>query len=260
MNKKNYKPLISIIICTNNSEESIIENINSIKSQTYKNYEVVVVDNLSSDSTINIIKKKKFHKIKFVIEKDNGIYNAINKGIKISSGKIISILHSDDYYHDNNILNIITKSFAKNNVDLIYGNLIYVKKNNIKKKLRYWKSGKYIKNNFYKGWSPPHPTFICKKSTYLKGGFYKENIGNAADIELMHRYLALLNFKYKYINKTLITMRYGGTSNKNLKNIILQNFQILKFLNLNKNLIKVLVFFLYKIKARIKQFINSYAE
>lgn len=156
-------------------------------------------------------------------------------------------------------MNIVNKTFATNNIDLIYGNLIYVKKNNTKKKVRYWKSGKYIKNSFYRGWSPPHPTFICKKSAYLKGGLYNESIGVSADIELMHRYLCVLNFKYKYIDKTLVIMRYGGISNQSFKNIILQNITILKFLRINKNLIKICIFALYKLKERLKQFIMSNA-
>lgn len=251
------KPLISIIICTNNSEISIRKNLDSISTQKYKNYELVVIDNLSKDKTIDIIKKYNFPNIKLIIEKDNGIYNAINKGINIAKGEIISILHSDDYYYDNNTLKIVSEAFLDTKIDLIYGNLVYVFKNS-KKKLRIWKSSKYFLNAFCKGWSPPHPTFICRKKTYVKGKLYKENIGNSADIELMYRFLEILNFRYKFINKTLVVMSYGGKSNQSLKNIFLQNLCILKFLKINKNLKKIIIFFYYKFRDRLNQFLKVY--
>jgi glycosyltransferase involved in cell wall biosynthesis len=247
------KKLISIIICTYNSQKTIKDTINSILIQNYKNYEIIIIDNTSSDNTIRIIKDYRLKNIRIFISRDTGIYNAINKGIKKSVGDIISILHSDDFYYNSFTLLNISKLFQKRDVDIVYGDLFYVSRNNKKLILRYWKSGIYKKGSFFKGWSPAHPTFFCKKKTYMQGKLYREDLGNSADIELMYRYLEIFKFKFYYLNKVLIAMRYGGSSNKNIKNIISQNMQILKFLKIYGNVYKILLFILYKIFNRLTQ-------
>ena len=107
------KTFFSIIIATYNSEKTIKDCLNSIKKQSFKNYELVVIDNLSSDKTIKIVRNFKFNKVKIIIEKDNGIYDALNKGIKNSSGKVISILHSDDLYYNQNVLKTVYEKYSK---------------------------------------------------------------------------------------------------------------------------------------------------
>jgi glycosyltransferase involved in cell wall biosynthesis len=256
--KFNYiNPLISIIICTNNSERTIKDTINSIVIQKYKNYEIIIIDNFSTDNTIKIIKAYKLRKVRIFISSDNGIYNAINKGIKKSYGEIISILHSDDFYYNSSTLFSIIKIFKEKKIDIVYGDLIYVKKHNTKSIIRYWKSDSYKYGSFYKGWSPAHPTFFCKKEKYIKGKFYREDLNNSADIELMYRYLELLKFKSYYLNKILIVMRYGGASNKSIKNIINQNIKIIKFLKIYKNVYKILIFILCKTINRLIQIITA---
>jgi glycosyltransferase involved in cell wall biosynthesis len=248
--------LISIIISTFNSEKTIQSNIESIKSQTYKNYQIIVVDNNSSDQTINIIKKNNLFNVKFFIEDDLGVFDAINKGINHSSGDIISVLHSDDFYNDKDVLENVVKKFNENKKnDIIYGNLVYVRKNDINQTLRYWKPGIYKKNSFYKGWHPPHPSFFAKKKLFLDYGLYDLRHGNCADVELMFRFLNIHNIQSGYLNKTLIKMRYGGASNKNIFTIINQNIQILKFLKITRNYYKISVFILYKFLDRLKQFV-----
>jgi glycosyltransferase len=124
---KKKKPLISIIIATNNSEKTIKDTLGSIEKQIFKNYEVIVIDKKSTDNTIKIIKNKKL-KCRIYIGRDTGIYDAINKGILKSKGSIISILHSNDYYYNKYTLLNVVKSFHENNVDIVYGDLLYVKK------------------------------------------------------------------------------------------------------------------------------------
>ena len=130
---------ISIIIPTFNSSETIQDTINSVISQNFKNYEIIVVDNNSKDKTIEIIQKNRLIDIKFIIENDNGIYDAINKGIKLSTGKIISLLHSNDIYYDNKVLDNVVNAFTTYETKIVYGDLLYVKKNNIDSVLRFWK-------------------------------------------------------------------------------------------------------------------------
>ena len=167
---------ITVITPTFNSANTILANLASVKNQKYKNLEHIIIDNKSVDGTLNLIKKQNDNRIKIVSEQDNGIYDAINKGIKLAKGEIISILHSDDKYYNNHTLLNIINNFKDRNIDIIYGNLLYTKKNNLNKIIRYWKSTNYIQGMFFKGWSPPHPSFFVKKKNLSKVWFiFNEN-------------------------------------------------------------------------------------
>ena len=244
----------SILIPTFNSAKTIQDTIDSIRLQKFTSYEIIVIDNNSTDHTIQILKKNKLPNIKFIIEKDEGIYDAINKGILNARGDIISLLHSDDIYYNSSALQIISEIFDQKKIDIVYGDLVYVKKNNLNKIIRYWKCSSFYPGRFLKGWHPPHPTFFVKKKIFNKYGFYKNHIGNSADVELMYRFLETNKISSFYLNKILIKMRYGGKSNKKLSSILSQNLAIVNFLGINKSLIKVLLFFFYKIINRSKQF------
>jgi len=247
---------VSIITPTFNSAKTIQSNLDSIKTQSFKDYQLIIIDNNSQDETVEIIKKNNIKNIKFLIEEDLGIFDAINKGIRNSDNELISVLHSDDFYNNENVLKDIVETFEEyKDSDIVYGDLIYVKKDNIDITLRYWKSGAYSKNLFYKGWHPPHPSFFAKKKLFEKYGYYDLNNGNSADVELMFRFLNTHNLKSKYLNKTLVKMRYGGASNKDVLSIIKQNIQIMKFLKINRNIYKTSIFILYKILDRLKQFV-----
>ena len=244
--------VFSIVIATFNSEKYINHTLNSIKNQNFKNFELIIVDKNSSDKTIDIIKKYKFKNIKIIRKNDKGIYDALNIGIRNSKGAIISILHSNDQFFKKTVLNDVNDAFKLNDVDIIYGDLVYYDKK-MKKLLRYWKSGNFKNFSFNKGWSPPHPSFFVKRKIYLKYGLYKTNIGTSSDIELMYRFLQKKNISFKYLNKILIKMRYGGKSNESIKTIINQNIKIIKFLKLN-SLYKIIYYLVNKILNRINQF------
>ena len=251
-----FKMLISIIIPTFNSSQTIQNNLDSIKKQTYLNYEIVVIDNNSTDDTITLIKKNNFKNIKTIIEKDSGIYDAVNKGILNSTGDLVSILHSDDIYNHNDVLKNVVNAFnQKKNVEIVYGDLVYVKNDDINSVLRYWKPGKFKNDLFLKGWHPPHPSFFAKKRLFDSYGLYNSKIGNSADVELMHRFMQIFKINFYYLNETLVKMRYGGKSNKNIMSIIRQNLEIIKFLNIQNSLYKIIIFFSYKFIDRLKQFI-----
>lgn len=245
-------PSISIITVCFNSEKTIQQTINSVNNQSYKSYEHIFIDGLSKDNTISIIKKNMKSNYLLISEKDNGIYHAMNKGIKLAKGEIILILNSDDVFYDNFSLNNIINTFKKNNdLDLIYGNIIITKN---KKVLRNWIVGEYEKNDFLKGWCPAHPAFVAKKSTYRKFGLFNLKYKSAADIEIMYRFLNKYNCKYAYCNKTLINMRAGGKSNKNIINVILQNIENVKIFK-NEKSFNIIKFFYFKIIHRFKQFL-----
>ena len=246
----------SIILATKNSSSYIYDCLYSIKKQSFKNYELIVIDNCSTDKTIEIIKKIKIKNTRIYVGKDLGVYDAINKGISKARGKVISVLHSDDFYYDNDVLKKVNQRI-NSNTKIVFGNLLYVQRNNTKKIIRKWKGSLTKNQNFYTGWHPPHPTFFAMKELFKKYGLYKIEIGNSADVELMYRFLIKNELNFKYIDKTLITMRYGGLSNKSLLNIIKQNYQTLKFLKLNKNIFRIIFFILKKLENRIFQFLKK---
>ncbi len=250
----NFKIDFSIITPTFNSQETIEKNLISVSNQNFKNYEQIIVDNQSEDNTIKIINNFNNKNISLISEKDDGLYDAINKGINIAKGKYIAILHSDDYFYDNDVLLNVINKFQDTKIDIIYGNIIYVNKNYTP--LRFWKSKKYKKGLFNYGWSPPHPSFFVKKEIYDKYGLYKQQLGNPADVELMYRLLEKKQLNYFYYNKIFVSMRLGGLSNRDITTIFKQNITILKFLNIDKNFIRILIFFFFKIINRAKQFYN----
>ncbi|MGQ9848102.1 MAG: glycosyltransferase, partial [Bacteroidales bacterium] len=151
-------------------------------------------------------------------EPDKGIYDALNKGIKLAKGEIIGFLHSDDFYADKDVLKSIQKAFEENNCDAVYGDLQYVKNNNIHKIVRKWNAGQYHRKKIKRGWMPPHPTLFVKKAVYEKYGDFDLSYSIASDYELMMRFFWKYNLKLFYIPKVLIIMRTGGKSNR-LKNI-----------------------------------------
>jgi len=203
---------ISLITVVYNSEETIKKCIESVISQNYPNIEYIIIDGGSTDSTLQIIEQYQSNISFFLSEPDAGIYDAMNKGIKAATGKIIGTLNSDDFFADDDVINCINRAFTQHNTDVVYGNLDYIDlKGNIK---RIWKAGRYVNSLFNWGWMPPHPTFYCKKELFEKFGAYNLQYGTAADYELMVRFIHKHKVSVYYINKTIIKMSVGGVSNK----------------------------------------------
>jgi glycosyltransferase involved in cell wall biosynthesis len=211
-------PKISIITVSYNSQSTIKHTIDSVSSQTYKNKEYILIDGASQDWTLDILDFKKDEIDNFVSEKDDGIYDAMNKGIKAATGDIIGILNSDDFYYNQDVLSKVAKVFEETNCDCLYGDLIFVNKGDISKVARYWKSGKFEKNIMKKGWMLPHPTFFVKKKIYQKYGLYNTSLKRAADYEMILRLLHKEKINIEYIPEILIKMRVGGESNASIWN------------------------------------------
>jgi glycosyltransferase involved in cell wall biosynthesis len=224
---------VSIITVTWNSEETLEETILSVISQTYHDIEFIVVDGMSTDNTKAIIEKYRDHISVFISEKDKGIYDAINKGIELATGGIIAILHSDDMYFNEQVIGDVVATMTKTQTDACYGNLVYVDRRNTSKVLRFWHSGAYRKNLFLKGWMPPHPAFFIKKWCYDQYGKYTLALKSSGDYELMLRMLHKHCVSVSYINKVLVKMRAGGTSNVTLKNRIRGNREDYKAWEMN---------------------------
>ena len=223
---------VSIITITYNSASTLETTIQSVISQTYKNIEYIIVDGNSSDNTLEIAKKYKIEKL--VSEKDNGLYDALNKGISMATGDVIGILHSDDFYTNNNVIEKIVSVFEKNNCAGVYADLFYVDKDDTNKIKRKWKSGQYSDGMFLKGWMPPHPTFFVKKECYTKFGTFDLQFKSAADYELMLRFIHKNKIKICYLPEFIIKMRVGGKSNITTKNRVLANLEDRKAWEVNQ--------------------------
>lgn len=243
---------ISIITATFNSEKTITHTLDSVKNQSYNNIEHIIIDGKSTDSTLDIISKYQ-HVNKTISEKDNGIYFALNKGIKETSGDIIGFLHADDFFFSNTIIEDIANSFKNNKIDILYGDLQYVSKNDTSKIIRNWKSKNFNHKLLKKGWMPPHPTFYAKKNIYKNYGNFDTNFKIAADYDLMLRILKQ-NISTYYLPKVIVKMRLGGVSNRNIKQMLRKSFEDYKaiknnhvggiFTVLNKNFSKLAQFIL----------------
>ncbi len=212
---------ISIITVCYNAEDTINDTIQSVLSQDYKDVEYIIVDGKSTDRTLEKIQSIK-NGIKLISEKDQGIYDAMNKGISIASGDVIGILNADDVYKNSKVLTDVMDAF-KANVSIVYGDIEYVKYNDISKVVRKWKAGVFRSGKFKWGWMPPHPGFFIKKSCYESFGLFNLNLSTSADYELMLRMLEVHHLSCNYISKTITSMRVGGASNSSLKNRLIAN-------------------------------------
>jgi len=246
---------ISIITVTHNCELVLSDCLNSVASQKYKNIEHIIVDNASNDGTISLLNSKRDQFALLVSEKDKGIYDAMNKGIKLATGDIIGFLNSDDFYTHNEVISRVVREFKKKtSLEACYSDLVYVNKYLTSKIVRYVKSRKFKKGLFLKGWCPPHPTFFVRKSIYEKYGNFNLSYSLASDVELMIRFLEIYKIKSNYIPEVWVKMRVGGTTNKSLKNIFMQNLEILNSLKKNGLKVNFFNFFFHKFVSRAIQF------
>jgi glycosyltransferase len=212
---------ISIITATLNSASSIRDCMDSLRSQIFLASHIVI-DGGSTDRTMEIVKSYS-HVTKIVSEPDDGIYEAMNKGITLATGDIIGILNADDFYANNNVLAKISKVFENDTIQSCYADLVYVDKYQIDKVVRHWHAGDYNYRFFFWGWMPPHPTFFVRRSVYEKYGLFNLDLGSAADYELMLRFLLKHRISTAYIPEVLVKMRLGGASNTSLKNRLKAN-------------------------------------
>jgi len=213
---------LSIITTVFNSAGTIQNCIESVRSQS-KAVEHIIIDGGSTDGTLDIVDNYRPGLARVISETDNGIYDGMNKGLRLATGDIIGLLNADDAYADPEILSKVAKLFNEKHVDSCYGDLVYVHPINTKKVVRYWRSGSYSIRQFYWGWMPPHPTFFVRRSLYERFGLFNLDLGSAADYEMMLRLLVKHRITTAYIPEIMVRMRSGGMSNATLKNRLLAN-------------------------------------
>lgn len=225
---------ISIITVVYNGEKTIRDTLESVLNQTYPDLEYIVIDGNSSDSTLQIIQSygDRIHRV--VSEPDEGIYDAMNKGLRIATGEIVGLLNADDLYANPNVLTEVARKFTETQAEAVYGDLVYIAQDDLTQVRRTWKAGTYRAGNFLWGWMPPHPTFFLKKECYLNYGDFRLDMRSAADYELMLRMIHKNGIKLSYIQKTLVRMRVGGVSNSTLKNRWIANRNDLRAWKVNE--------------------------
>lgn len=208
---------VSLITVTYNSEKYLASCIESVLRQTYHDIEYIVVDGASTDDTLSVIRNYSHNIDKWVSEKDRGMYDAINKGMRLATGDIIGILNSDDVFASNNTVSKIVQCFKENGVDSVYGDLVYVDGSDTSKVHRYWKGAAYNRSAFRWGWMPAHPTFYVRREVVQQLGGYETHFYSAADFEFMTRYLYRHRISSCYLPELIVKMRNGGMSNSSLK-------------------------------------------
>lgn len=213
---------ISVITATYNSEATVRDTLTSISRQDYPDVEHIIVDGRSDDGTLDIVADFP-HVKKIVSETDKGIYDAMNKGIRLATGEVIGILNSDDIYIDPSVLSAVAQAFADPAVMTVYADLQYVHPDNLDRVKRTWITGPFKKKNFYYGWMPPHPTFFVRKEVYERIGVFNTDLRSAADYELMLRILLKNGMPAHYIPRVIVKMRAGGVSNASLRNRLRAN-------------------------------------
>ena len=238
---------ISIITITFKAEATLEKTLNSVLNQSYKNIEHIIVDGGSKDKTLEICKNFS-HISKIISEKDKGVYDAFNKGLKLASGDVIGFLNADDFFYSENSVQEIVNAFDSN-TDCIYGNLEYINSNGVV--VRKWKSKVFEAGAFKKAWMPAHPTFYCRKKIYDKLGWYKSSYKIAGDFELMLRFLEKHGINSKFIDKNLVIMLTGGISNRDINSklsILKEEFKAFKENKIKFNRVNYLINKIFKIK------------
>ena len=245
--------MISIITATYNSANTINDTIQSVLRQTNKDFEYLIIDGGSTDETIDIVKSYESEfsgRLKWVSEKDQGIYDAMNKGIKMASGDVVGILNSDDYFTSDDILQTVDNAFKSHEIDAIYGDIHFIRDGNPQKCVRYYSSRMFRPFWLRFGFMPAHPSFYCKREVFEKAGLYSLDYKIGADYEMMVRLFKKYRIMSQYINKDFVTMRTGGASNNNVRSritLINEDVKACKENGVYTNRLFVMLKFLYKV-------------
>jgi glycosyltransferase involved in cell wall biosynthesis len=216
---------VSIVTATYNSQDTICDCISSVANQEYAKIEHVIVDGGSLDNTLNLVRSRKRAGMVLVSEPDRGIYDALNKGVKLATGDVVGFLHSDDVFADENVVNDIALAFSKSDVSAVYGDLEYVKKNDTLVVARRWKSRPFERKLLAQGWMPPHPTLYVRKEWYSRVAGFDDKYTISGDYHCVLKLFLQSNFQSRYLPRTLVKMRLGGVSNRSLKTVAIKSIE-----------------------------------
>ncbi len=209
----------SIVTAVYNREKTIGETIRCLQQQSFGDYEHIIIDGASQDGTVAEVKRLADQRTRLISEPDEGIYDAINKGITMARGEIVGLLHSDDIFAHDRVLETVAKRFASDHCLMTYSDLDYVSKDT-GRTVRRWRAGPYQSHLLRRGWMPPHPTVFAMQSIFDDLGAYDTSYRIGADYEAMLRYFRRYGQQAAYIPETLVLMRTGGASNHSLRALL----------------------------------------
>jgi len=225
---------VTVITATYNNRDTVLDTLVSVANQSYPDIEHIIVDGLSTDGTLEIVKEIPGRITKIISEKDNGIYDALNKGIMAATGDLICFLHADDLFADTLVIEDSVKAISLSDSDALYADLKYVSRTNTDSVIRYWKSGSFNTRNLKKGWMPPHPTFVVKKKIYDQYGVFDTGFKISADYDIILRFLGVYKISVSYLPRVTVLMRVGGQSNRSFSNIVKKMKEDVRALKKNK--------------------------
>ncbi|WP_439474447.1 glycosyltransferase family 2 protein [Algoriphagus formosus] len=234
---------VSIITVTYNSAATLAQTIKSVANQDYPNIEYLIIDGDSKDGTQEIIRSFEGVVSKWISEPDKGLYDAMNKGIRMATGDIVGIINSDDFYHRSDAISQVVNTFKKTDPECVYADIRFVKPKNLERTVRYYSSKKFDLDSFKVGVIPAHPTFFTYRKNFEKYGYYKIDYKIAADFELLVRFLYKHKLSYSYLPIDLLKMRTGGLSTKSWKSNVIINQEDLRACK--ENGLKTNYFWLY---------------
>ena len=219
---------ISIITASYNSAETIKDTFGSVLNQSHKVFEYIVIDGASNDGTAEIVRSYGNIIERFVSEPDNGIYDAINKGIRLATGDVIGLLNADDFFYNNDVISEVARAFQSEDIDAVYGDVQFIAQDNTSRVKRYYSSKKFTPEKFRYGFMPAHPSFYVKRKLFDELGYYKTDYKIAADFELLLRFMYVNKIKCKYLGIPFVTMRTGGISNRSVLSNLTLNKEIVR--------------------------------
>lgn len=224
---------ISVVTAVFNRVATIGDAMASVQAQSYGTIEHIIQDGGSTDGTLDVVRRAATRNTHIVSGHDGGIYDAINRGIARATGDVIGLMHSDDVFADDHVLEKVARTFATQDVDGVYGDLQYVAASDPTRVVRHWRSGAYRPALLKRGWMPPHPTLYLRREVFDRHGLYDTSLRIAADYDAMLRYLRRGQIRLGYIPEVLVKMRTGGESNRSLGRIILKSREDLRALRNN---------------------------
>lgn len=224
---------VTVITVSFNSAGTIVDTLRSVAEQSHPAIQHIVIDGGSIDGTLNVIERHGRHVARIVSERDNGIYDAMNKGLALASGAFVGFLNADDMFAHRDVVAHIAAAAGTGPIDAVYGDLVYVDRTDPDKVVRYWRSGQFEASKLRFGWMPPHPTLYVRQSRLLELGGFDTQFRIAADYDFVLRCLGLANMRVAYLPQVLVKMRTGGVSNGSTASLLRKSKEDLRALKKN---------------------------
>lgn len=248
---------ISVITAVYNGAATIEQSLRSVADQSHPDIEHIVVDGASTDGTLDIVRRSAHRIARIISEPDRGVYDAMNKGVAAATGDIVATLNADDCYSNRNVLENIARCFDSSTVDVCYSDIVYVRRDDPARIVRYWRAGAYGgERSLARGWYPPHSGFFASRRLYERLGSFSPDFPLAGDVELMIRFLKHAD-QVRYLPKVVTRMRLGGISNARMSTIYQQNIVVRRALRHNgiepENLV---TYSMRKLAGRFAQFVT----